>query len=131
MTTAARRRKRNQMLARRRIITKAIRRGAVTRGSSCEICGEPCDQLQAHHWSYAKRQRLRVSFVCQECHTAIHTALLAGEAVYPHPAMIRAGERPPWGRPRRKVRNDAYLARQRARGLARARWNRLMLVSIG
>lgn len=129
--TPNKRRKANACLSRRRIIAKAIKRGDVIRPEACEICGETSENnLQSHHWSYAKAQRLRVSFVCQECATALHTALYQGAALYPHPAMLEAGSRPLWPMPAPHMVPHRLNAR-RARGRARMRWNKLMLVSTG
>ena len=57
-------------------VRHAVSVGTIIRPEFCERCGAPC-QPDGHHEDYSKR--LRVRWLCRECHGAQHR-IRAGEA---------------------------------------------------
>lgn len=56
----------------RMAVAKALRRGTLTKPSSCQQCGRGNVRLIAHHRSYEPAHWLDVTFICDACHGAHH-----------------------------------------------------------
>jgi hypothetical protein len=72
----------------RSAVNTALENGRLSRGLSCESCGETTD-LEAHHEDYSKP--LVVKWLCVACHRAVHrkTHCLRGHALTPDNIYVR------------------------------------------
>jgi hypothetical protein len=58
--------------AARQAVRAAIESGDLTRGTVCEVCHKPGDDLQGHHWSHEPAAWLDVIWCHAGCHASIH-----------------------------------------------------------
>lgn len=54
-----------------RAVARAIRDGRLERPLRCEVCGRDSLKIEAHHESYAKKDWLKVTWVCKRCHNKL------------------------------------------------------------
>ena len=64
------------MLAARSAVRNAVRRGDMTRQSTCSVCGSE-SRIEAHHDDYLKP--LSVRWLCRGCHSHWHSANGSGK----------------------------------------------------